>query len=302
MSKHWIIDFSFYIWNGSYANKVDCTCNKNSECSNCNGKGYTLLVNKNGLVIGGLYSILQQVIDKVSNGWIVSMAFDPPRDSLKRTKLLDTYKAQRTEKPSFISDQIRIGKKLFSSCPIINCYTSDDAESDDVMAVLAMEYNMNGEQVVIASRDKDMFPLLKYDNISIYRDMKHLHKGNFDKKHEFPPERFNEYLAIAGDSADNFKFFTGLGDVAACYLIKNTEHITDIYKPSVWNKLPEKYKKILQDKEEVLDIALQIATLDYDASYYKVSNYTTKEDFKEQLSHIGLSIEDRSIDMLFMEE
>jgi 5'-3' exonuclease len=310
-NKKWIIDFSYYIWAGSFAFTVPCKCGRDNSCQLCSGKGKLPLMNSRGQMTGGLYLVFQQIIDKLKDGWDVLLAFDPPREMLDRTKMLDSYKAQRGEKPEGIEQQMILGKELLNLIPNIECYSSDNAESDDTMAALAVLYANMGNEIVVASRDKDMFPLLALDNINIYRDGGIFTIDNFKTKFNFAPERFNEYLALAGDAVDNFNFFNGIGPKAAEWLICNTNHILEIYDNDTWNKIPVKYKKFLAKwdengilvgyRKDELKLSLQLATLNYDANYYPTNLSTCKNTFKNKVEQLELKSVLKNLDILFGE-
>jgi DNA polymerase-1 len=310
-NKKYIIDFSYYIWAGTYAFTTKCSCNNEESCTRCGGKGKLPLQNSRGTHTGGLYLVFQQIIDKLKDGWDVLLAFDPPREDLARTKMLDSYKAQRGEKPEAISEQMNIGKEILSLVKNIECYSSNDAESDDTMATLAVLYAQLGCEVIVASRDKDMFPLLDIDGITIYRDGGILTKNDFIEKYGFPPSRFNEYLALCGDAVDNFNLFKGLGDKAAKELIKNTKHISEIFDKGIWENIPKKYQKILavyddsgnfvRQRKDDLTLSLQLATLDYNAKYFKVNNNHDESIFKNKIERLELKSVLRNMEVLFGE-
>lgn len=309
--KYWIIDFSFYVWNGSYAFKSKCECEKDAGCVKCSGSGYTMLQNSKGVITGGLYFIFQQMIEKMEDGWNIILAFDPPRADLTRTKMLDSYKGNRGEKPEYITYQMNEGQEIFNLIPTIECYSSTNAESDDVMAAIAIKYASLGAEVVVASRDKDMFPLLDIDGIKIYRDGGYVTKDTFVEKYGFRPSRFNEFLALCGDAADNFNLFKGIGPAAATWLISNTSHILEIYDKHIWEKVPQKYKKNLaihdeegkfvSHRKEDLSLSLQLATLDYNAEYFQTNLNCNKFVFKNKIEQLELKSVLRNIDKIFGE-
>lgn len=307
--KKYIIDFSYYIWAGTFAFMANCNCNKDSSCIKCEGKGKFPLQSSQGAYTGGLYLVFKQIIERLKDGWDVVIAFDPPREDLLRTKMLPDYKAQRSEKPIAVSEQMSTGREILSLIKNIECYSSLDAESDDTMAALAVLYAQMGCEVIVASRDKDMFPLLDINGISIYRDGGIMTKKDFIEKYNFSPGRFNEYLALVGDTVDNFNFFKGIGDKAARDIINKTSHISDIFSDSVWNSLPKKYKKCLafegkngeysKFKKDELALSLQLATLDYDAKYFKVNNQPDEFIFKNKIERLELRSVLRNMDLLF---
>lgn len=306
MKKYWIFDVSFLIWNLTYGIKTKCC---DDGCEACEFKTYSMLKTSTGVITGGLYGLFNKIIDKMNNGYEIILAFDPPRSNLDRTKLLDTYKAQRIEKPDFISNQMKLAKELFTSIPNISCYTSDVCESDDVMSTLAVKYATNGNEVIIESKDKDMYPLLDIPNINIFKNNELYTKESFFEEFGFNPNRFNEFLALAGDAADNFKILKGIGSKTAIWLIKHTNHIYDIYKDKYWNDIPLKYKKmlaeidskgnIIKNRLDDIKLAMQLSTLNYDANcidmYYQSSKYV----FKNKVESLELRNVIDHIDMLF---
>jgi DNA polymerase-1 len=310
-SKKWIVDFSYYVYSGSYAFTIDCKCNKDPECIKCNGKGKYPLQTAKGVMTGGLYLVFQQIIDKLKDGWDILIAFDPPRSQLERTKLLDTYKGQRGEKPEGITRQMELGLDMLRLVPNVECYSSDNAESDDIMAALAVMYASFGCEVVVASRDKDMFPLLDVPNISIYKDGGYFTRDMFINKFNFTPNRFNEYLALCGDAADNFNLLKGIGPKAAEYIITNTNHILEVYDKHIFDNLPAKYKKhlivtdnngnMIGTKRDTLALSLQLATLDYNAKYYPVSIEPNINVFKNKAEQLELKHVLRNLNILFGE-
>lgn len=311
-NKYFVLDFSFYIYSGTYAFVTKCMCEKLSDCTICAGKGSTMLQNSRGVITGGLYLVFQQIIDRMKDGWKIILAFDPPTADLARTKMLSTYKGNRGEKPAYITYQMTEGQALLNLIPNIECYGSDEAESDDTMAAIAIKYALEGHEVLVASRDKDMFPILSVDNISIYRDGTVITKESFIEKFGFEPDRFNEYLALCGDSADNFNLFKGIGPAACNWLIDNTKHISHIYDKGVWETIPPKYKKklavhdekgnFISFRKEDLALSLQLATLDYNAEYYRTNLVHNKSVFKNKVEQLELKTVLKNIELLFGEK
>ena len=317
--KYWIIDYSFYIWNGTHALRQPCGCDgKNKDCR-CGGKGKYFLHNKNGDVISGLHFVLSQIIYRLRAGWKVITAFDPPRDQLIRTQLLDTYKGQRPSVPDYVKSQMDIGKILLSFMGNVECYYSDCDESDDVIATLAVEKALEGHEVVVASDDKDMYPLLVYPNITLYRQHTFFSAKDFTEKFGFAPERFDEYLAITGDVADNFNLIKGLGDVAAKYFILNYKNIMDLFDD--WDNIPSKYQKKLSDFEcignmhdvcskcekyknlilfkDQLELSLRLAKLQTKAQYRKVNKEPDIELIRTMLQDLELKQALENIELFF---
>lgn len=338
--KYWIIDYSFYMYNGSFAHRYKCRCRSpktnepRSNCAKCGGDGHTYMQSQDGHPTGGLYTIFGQAIQMAKQGYKVITVFDPPKEQLDRMKLLDTYKAGRPPVPDWITFQMDYGQDLLLHTGI-ECYYSDHAESDDVMAALAIKLADEGHYVVVSSDDKDMFPLLGHKNIDLYRQRQMFTEKSFHshlKKKEGieikDPSRFNEFLAVCGDAADNFNLISGLGPKAAEYLIANTkssviEAFDDI------GSLPMKYQKKLivcskpapaegekpikcpekkdcrmckyfeGTKKTDMILSLRIATLDHKADYRQINKEPNKEKVRELLGALDLKGALKDIEYLF---
>ncbi len=331
--KDWIIDYSFFIYNGSYAYKHPCPnapekwakkCRP--DCKLCDGSAKLYMKSKSGHVTGGIYSILKQAIERAKEGYNIYTVFDPPKDQLDRTKLLDTYKGNRPDVPEWITHQMDWGQQLLPHTGI-KCYYSHNAESDDVMATLALELAAEGHEVVVASDDKDMFPLLANPKIRLFRQKEFFGVAKFKdwlkSKHKVvidDPGRFNEFLAICGDAADNFNLISGLGPVAAEYIIKNYTSCMEIFDK--FNTLPEKYQRKLvqcnkgtekckhkgscltcgsyvKTLKDDMDLSLRIATLVTDAKYICVNKEQDRIKVKRMLESLDLKEAVDNINYLF---
>jgi len=337
--KYWIIDYSFYMYNGSFAYRSKCACrDKNNgepdpSCSKCKGDGFTYMQSKSGHPIGGLYTIFAQIIERARQGFEVITVFDPPKDQLDRMKLLDTYKGGRPSVPEFITYQMRYGENLLPMTGV-DCYYSDHAESDDVMAAIAFKLADEGHYVVVSTDDKDLFPVLSHKNIDIYRQRKmftskdfHSHLAKKEGIEVKDPGRFNEFLAICGDAADNFNLLSGLGPKAAEWIISNTKKSCIEIFDSL-DEAPFKYQKKLvnctkpapeegkrpvkcpskactgckymkSDKKTDLELSLKIATLDYKAEYRNINVEPNKEEALRLLEALDLNGAARNINYLF---
>lgn len=280
--KYVILDVSYLIWSYSMALKTSCKKCFGNGCDNCNYTGQVQFQNSKEQITGGIYGIANCMLSYINKGYYPIFTFDTKREDLFRIKLLDSYKDCRGEKPIFITEQYNLAQKLF---PLFTCsesYIGTDGESDDVMATIAVKYaDDKDNDIVVITRDKDLYPLLEYSNIRIYRDNTYITKDDFVKKYGFTPSRFNEYLSIAGDKVDNFDLFKGLGDKAAKDLIGRTQHIAEVFDKNIWDNLPSKYKKILaiydsnkfiKYRHDDLKKSLKLATLDFNTTCVKMDS------------------------------
>jgi len=334
--KYWLVDTSFHVYNSTFAQVRDCICqkraNSNKECSICGGKGKIPLQTSSGIVTGGLYGIFLQLITRIDEGYKIEMVFDPPKGQLDRSNLIDGYKANRGEKPEFITYQMEKALELFPMTSKIACYTSETDESDDVLACRAIELAEEGHDVVVSSDDKDMFPLLMYENIKLHKAKEIFGIPEFHRYMKkkwnvsIPgPERFSEFLAIIGDIADNYNLIVGLGPKAAEYFINKYDHISDLWDD--WKNVPDKYKKKLVSNcngntcikcktcdsfadfavpqsptiqlVDQLNTSLKLAYLNTEAKYYKVENTNNYSGFYNELKELELYTAIKNIHKFF---
>lgn len=93
----------------------------------------------------------------------------------------------------------------------------DEAEADDIIAVLTKEYR-DKEPIWIASSDKDFVQLQDTPNVNIYDPLKQKFKPTVDK------DFFLKTHIIMGDSSDNIKAIRpGVGEKTAVKLLKELD-------------------------------------------------------------------------------
>lgn len=340
--KCFIVDYSFYIYNGSFACKTPCRNSKKVDgkirctCTDCEGTGW-MYMQANGVRTGGVYHVLNAIIPKLKAGYECITVFDPPKANLIRTKLLDDYKGNRAETPEWITYQMNLGQQIFPKTEKIQCFMADDEESDDVMATIAIEKAKEGYEVILASDDKDMFPCLAYPEITLFRQKELFTRADFGpymkKKYGINftnPDRFSEFLAIIGDTADNYNIIKGLGPKAAEFFLNKYTHINDLWAD--WKNIDDKYKKKLvgscpgttcgkcahkpndnpeKDKscpsrgssliylKDELELSLQLAYLNTEVKYRRVKEDNDPNYVKSELERLKLTIPLNNLELLF---
>lgn len=300
IKKFAIFDISFIIYNCSFAFSQKCDCK--TGCEKCDGG--KIFLKHNGEISGGLYGLFRQLFDRQEEGYSPIFVFDPPKQQLDRSQLIDNYKGNRQQKPEYIIRQIALCKELFSYTNV-ECFSSDSDESDDVISTIALERANNGFEVLVVTDDKDMYPLLSHKNINLYRQKNVFTSEDFKNKFGFCPSRFSEYLAIVGDAADNYNIIKGLGPKAAKVLINRYNHILDLWTD--WDSLEDKYKNKLSYvddsgnlilRKDELELSLKLAELNLKSSYYNLNKDIDYNKVKEMLNSIGIRSAINRIDRL----
>ena len=314
--KYHIIDYSWVIYNGSFGRKSPCKCSKigpagklvatNPDCPICDGKAWSFM-NKDGIRTGGLYDVFNYIIKALSDGYTPILVFDPPKENLVRTDLLDSYKGNRKECPEWISYQMDWGEQNLQFIQNIECYTATDQESDDVIATKAIELGEAGYEVIIVADDKDFFPTLKCKNVIMWRQKAWFNRKSFNDKFGFDVDRWEEYLAIIGDTADNYNLIKGLGDKAACDIIANYPSL-DAFVADGWRKCNKRTTSAinklvgeigLQKFKDELVRSLKLAQLNLKADCIKLDPEPNKEWIVQELKRFGLLQASNRIDLMF---
>ncbi len=153
----------------------------------------------------------------------VVLAMDPQGPTF-RHELYPAYKAQREKMPEDIALAIDQAFEVADALqiPVIRV---EGFEADDVMGTLAVKGKAAGFEVFVATPDKDAAQLVE-SGISLYRPS---HAGDaaevYDEKKVCDtwqlasPKQMIDYLALAGDSADNIPGIRGVGEKTATQLL-----------------------------------------------------------------------------------
>jgi len=146
----------------------------------------------------------------------------------RRTELQPDYKATRPEMPDGMRPQIGIIREVVPLLGIASIAVPD-TEADDLMASYAVAARARGDEVFLATNDKDLFQLVD-EKCRIYSTNKTdladpkdgfalLGEDKVREKWGVPPRQVGEVLALIGDSVDNIPGIDGLGPKTAVSLI-----------------------------------------------------------------------------------
>ena len=188
------------------------------------------------------------------------------------------YKANRPQTPQEIIEQIAPVKEFFSLLEIPSFFYIG-YESDDILATIAHKLKDKYEQIIFITSDKDFFQLLTCNKYLIYDPMKKkfFNKDNVVEKYGIPTEKFVDYLAIVGDSADNIPGVKGIGPKGAVKLLNEFNNLSEIY-----HNLEKIEKKSLQEKlklnKENAFLSLKLATIEKNVSLEIEKINTFKEE------------------------
>ena len=133
-----------------------------------------------------------------------------------REQAFTEYKANRTEMPGDLSEQIPWVRKLLDAMHIPVLQFAG-FEADDVIGTLSCRAAEAGYEVVIVSSDKDMLQLVN-DQVAMLNPAKDDTWYDREKVKEFmgvEPHQVADLLALKGDAIDNIPGAPGIGDKGA---------------------------------------------------------------------------------------
>ena len=170
----------------------------------------------------GLANGLQSILKKERPTHAV-LAMDPGGPTF-RHRAYAPYKAQREKMPEDLAASIPYAFELAEALkiPVVRV---DDFEADDVMGTLAVKGAAAGFDVYMATPDKDAAQLVR-PGVKLYRparagDTTEVYdvSGVCGRWHLTSPAQMIDYLALAGDSADNIPGIRGVGEKTAAELL-----------------------------------------------------------------------------------
>lgn len=165
------------------------------------------------------------------------------------------YKAQREKMPEDLAASIPYAFELAEALriPVVRV---DGFEADDVMGTLAVKGAAAGFDVYMATPDKDAAQLVR-PGVRLYRPAR---AGDAAEVYDVPgicgrwhlarPAQMIDYLALAGDSADNIPGVRGVGEKTAADLLSRYGSVEGVLEnqPRLKGKLAE---KVFAGREDV---------------------------------------------------
>jgi len=190
----------------------------------------------------------------------VAVCFDVGKQTHRQKKYAN-YKIQRQAMPDDLVIQIKMIREVVEAYgfPI---FELEGFEADDVMATLGIRFANKSTDVFIATEDKDMAQLVG-QHIKLYspRQEKVIDVVDVVEKFGVSPEQITDYIALAGDTADNIPGVKGIGEVGARKLIGEYKSLEGIYK-HVQEVTPAKLQEKLVISKEDAFLSKELATLD----------------------------------------
>ena len=250
------------------------------------------LRSSDGRPTGAIYGVLNmlQKLIKSERPDYLSVVFDTPAKTF-RHDIFPDYKANRQKTPEDLIAQIEPLHQLIINLglPLI---AVDGVEADDVIGTLALEADKKGIKTLIATGDKDMAQLVT-ENIHLIDTMKDLRMGPAEVKEKFgiQPDRFIDYLTLAGDTSDNIPGVEKVGPKTAIKWINEYGSLDGVIQNA--DQIKGKIGENLNAALDRLDLFKTLVTIKCDVEMdSNISDLTIGESNEgllyEQLSDLGL--------------
>ena len=250
------------------------------------------LRSSDGRPTGAIYGVLNmlQKLIKSERPDYLSVVFDTPAKTF-RHDIFPDYKANRQKTPEDLIAQIEPLHQLIINLglPLI---AVDGVEADDVIGTLALEADKKGIKTLIATGDKDMAQLVT-ENIHLIDTMKDLRMGPGEVKEKFgiQPDRFIDYLTLAGDTSDNIPGVEKVGPKTAIKWINEYGSLDGVIQNA--DQIKGKIGENLNTALDRLDLFKTLVTIKCDVEMdSNISDLTIGESNEgllyEQLSDLGL--------------
>jgi len=178
-----------------------------------------------------------------------------------RSESFADYKANRTEMPQDLAEQIPYIRRLLDAMriPVLEF---PSYEADDVIGAIASRDHGQQLEVVIVSSDKDMLQLVN-DRVFMLNPMKDDEWYDAAKVEAYlgvKPSQVADLLALKGDAIDNIPGAPGIGDKGARDLIARfgsveaaLDHAAEIERKT--------YRESLQKNRDQILLSKQLATI-----------------------------------------
>ena len=211
-AMQYLIDASVYVFRAHYSMPDD-------------------MVDDDGNPINALYGycrFLGNFMEQVKPEY-VAVLFDESLSKSFRTKIYPKYKANREPAPQELKRQFVQCRRFTRALGLMEC-ASPDYEADDLIGTLVAEGRKQGRPSTIVSRDKDLTQLVS--KVDVFWDFAGKGRIKYDQIPEFFgvwPEQIADFLALAGDSADNIPGVPGVGKKTAAALLQHFGSLEKVY-------------------------------------------------------------------------
>ena len=226
--------------------------------------GVAPLTNAQGMPVQAIYGFLHslQILEVQLRPDVTIVCFDGGRCQ-KRLQLASDYKGNRAPTPDDFKVQMPYIKQAATLAGML-CCEKKGIEADDLIGSWCRFAEEAGDKAVIASADKDMMQCVGA-NVSQRIPSHHGwvsldEQGVFEKTGVYP-NQLADFLALIGDTADNYAGIAGVGPKTAASWLQCYGSIEGVFK-NLNTLKPERFRSILEQSYDLLQRNQALATLE----------------------------------------
>lgn len=177
------------------------------------------------------------------------------------------YKAQRPEDPIELPWQFDLIALILDAAGLVRA-EAPGLEADDALATLVQDLDED-ERAVIVSGDRDMLALVRDPQVALIfpvtgmRNLKEFDAAAVEEKTGVPPELYQEFAMMRGDSSDGLPGVAGIGPVRAAKLLTDYGSIAGILNHL--DELPPKQAAAFRDSIDYLTAMRTVVPMVTDA-------------------------------------
>ena len=204
-----------------------------------------------------------------------------------RHEIYPPYKAQREKMPEDLAASIPMAFEL-SEALNVTVLRKDGFEADDLMGSLAVKAEAEGYDVFLATPDKDAAQLVT-ERIKLFRPGSSKADAeiyDIEKMKEHwslsSPAQMIDFLALAGDSADNIPGVAGIGEKTATALISTWGSLENVIAHA--SELKGKLAERMQAGVEIARLSKFLATIKTDVPLdVDISSFALRDPDKDKM-------------------
>lgn len=216
----------------------------------------------NGNPVGALYGFTSKICDLLTrlSPTHAICVFDSAEKSFRK-QMYSEYKAHRPPVDEALKVQLAAAREIPRVFGI-HGIERPGYEADDIIASIARSmHKMEDTIVTIITSDKDLFQLLKYDNVRVYTPKyEYITHEVVLESFGVAPKNIVDLLALTGDAADNIPGVPQIGPKKAARLINEFGNLHDIIA-SIDKISNPRIKQTMSENVDSALLSYKLATL-----------------------------------------
>jgi DNA polymerase-1 len=160
----------------------------------------------------------------------IAVAFDHGCTDSFRSRIYPAYKANREPRPPGLALQF---ERCVEFCRLsgIAALGAREYEADDIIGSIARRMRATGICATLVSCDKDLAQLMRAGDVYWnYSSRERFGYADIERRFGVTPERFADFLALAGDAVDNIPGVPGIGRKTAAALMREFDSLDELYQ------------------------------------------------------------------------